>query len=136
MHVDYDNKRLMINCPKAYHTSLMLDHVLDIISTEHEALTGDECCVEGSYVYSFIGVEVYRYAEPSAHRYPSFKNYMLTGMPLSMFTGEFMPEETTIELTESIDEQSDRATLHIEVEGDVSTQALDDAAIAVQNAKL
>lgn len=100
MHVDYDKKQLTINCPKAYHASLMLDHVLDIVSVEAESLSEQKCRVSGAYVYYFIGLEVFVYEQPTNPDHPSFKNLVLTGMPLSMFTGEFMPNMKLDELTE------------------------------------
>lgn len=100
MHVNYDSKRLVLNCPKAYHTSLLLDHVLSIQSVEEEALTKDQCVARGSYVYSFIGLEVFEYLSPTNPEHTSFKNLVLTGMPVSMYTGEFMPEDVKLKLTE------------------------------------
>lgn len=113
MHVDYGAKKLAINCPKAYHTSLMLSHVEDIQSTVEESLTQDKCSVRGSYVYSFIGLEVFEYEAPRHPEHTSFKNLVLTGMPVSMYTGEFMPEDAQVELTENV---------HIDVEGDSNIQ--------------
>lgn len=101
MHVDYEAKKLAINCPKAYHTSLLLAHVEDIQSTVQEATTEYKCSVRGSYVYSFIGLEVYEYENPPNPEHPTFKNLVLTGMPISMYTGEFMPEDKKVELTEA-----------------------------------
>lgn len=113
MHVDYDSKRLMLNCPKAYHTSLLLDHVLSNQSVEEESLTKDQCVVRGSYVYSFIGLEVFEYVNPKYPDHTSFKNLVLTGMPVSMYTGEFMPVLNSDPLEEN---------LHISVEGDANIQ--------------
>lgn len=113
MHVNYEAKKLAINCPKAYHTSLMLAHVEDIQSTVEESLTQDKCSVRGSYVYSFIGLEVFEYEKPKHPEHTSFKNLVLTGMPVSMYTGEFMPEDKKVELTENV---------HINVEGDANIQ--------------
>lgn len=135
MHVDYDSKQLTINCPKAYHASLMLDHVLDIVNVEQESLSNQKCRVSGAYVYYFIGLEVFTYEEPTHTDHPSFRNLVLTGMPLVMFSGEFMPNLTLDEPTE-LPEQTDRSVMHIEVEGDVSIQTAGDITAAVQNAKL
>lgn len=122
MHVDYDNKRLAINCPKAYHTAQMLDHVHDITTVETESLSGQKCVVRGAYVYSFVGLEVFEYTSPNSGDHKAFANLVLTGMPRSMYTGEFFPES------------EDRAVMHIEVEGDVNVQTLDAVVAAVQNA--
>lgn len=113
MHVNYDSKHLILNCPKAYHTSLLLNHVLDVQSVEEESLTKDQCVVRGTYVYSFIGLEVFEYLNPKDPNHKSFKNLVLTGMPSSMYTGEFMPEDNKVELTENV---------HINVEGDANIQ--------------
>lgn len=113
MHVDYDNKKLTINCPKAYHTAAMLDHVKDIVGVSEESLSKQECFVRGSYVYSFVGVEVFEYTKPEDPDHTMFRNLMLTGVAKSVYAGEFMPEDNKVELTEN---------LHINVEGDADIQ--------------
>lgn len=144
MHVDYDNKRLAINCPKAYHTAQMLDHVHDITTVETESLSEQKCVVRGAYVYSFIGLEVFEYTNPIDPEHPAFANLVLTGMPRSMYTGEFMPEDVKYELTSDIhtNAESDanvetganRSVMHVEVEGEVSQEALAEVATAFANA--
>lgn len=101
MHVDYDSKKLTINCPKAYHAAVMLAHVADIVLVEREALSNQKCRAVGSYVYSYIGLEIFEYENPEDPDHKSFNNLVLTGMPLSMFTGEFMPEDNAVELAET-----------------------------------
>lgn len=124
MHVDYDNKRLAINCPKAYHTAQMLDHVHSVATVDAESLSGQKCVVRGAYVYSFIGLEIFEYTSPNSGDHTAFANLVLTGMPQSMYTGEFMPEA------------EDRAVMHIEVEGDVNIETMGNIVSAIENASV
>lgn len=144
MHVDYNNKRLAINCPKAFHTAQMLNHVHDIATAETESLSKQKCVVRGSYVYSFVALEVFEYTNPIDPEHPAFVNLVLTGMPRNMYTGEFMPEDIKVELTDdvhikaegdvNVETGADRSVMHVEVEGDVSQEALAEVATAIATA--